>query len=264
MPSEAIPQMSLTALCSLHKQEYLDAIERVVTRSAFIAGEDLTVFEQRFASWHGEKLRAAGCANGTDAILLAAKALDLPVGSEVIVPAMTFFATAEGLVHAGLKVKLVDVDSRTWTLDATKVEAAITPKTRLIAPVHLYGRLAEMDTLRTIADRHHCALLEDASQAHGAKWKGKPVGFWGDVATYSFYPGKNLGAFGDAGAVVSRRDDVIERVLKLRNHGGVIKYHHDVMGFNSRLDNLQAAILNVKMKYIDGWNEARPRRRDLA
>ncbi len=259
MPSETIPQMSLTALFATHKQEFLEAIERVVSRSAFVGGDELSAFELKFANWHGEKMRVAGCGNGTDAILLAAKALNLPAGSEAIVPAMTYFATVEGLVHAGIKVKLIDIDPKSWTLDASKVEAAMTDKTRLIVPVHLYGRMAEMDRLREIADRYQCAILEDASQAHGAKWKSKPVGFWGDVATYSFYPGKNLGAFGDAGAVASRRGDLIDIILKLRNHGGIIKYHHEVMGFNSRLDNLQAAILNVKMKYIDSWNEARRR-----
>jgi dTDP-4-amino-4,6-dideoxygalactose transaminase len=156
-------------------------------------------------------------------------------------------------------VKLVDVDPRTAVMSAADLERAITPRTRLVAPVHLYGQMAPMDEIAAVARRHGCLVLEDAAQAHGALWKGKPVGHWGDIAAYSFYPGKNLGAFGDAGAVVSRDAGRIRTVRALGNHGGIRKYEHEMAGFNSRLDNLQAAVLGVKLKFIDEWNESRRR-----
>ncbi len=254
-----VPQLNLVKLFEDNKDEYVSAVTRVMERCAFIGGDELNSFETAFARWVGEGSIVAGCANGTDAITMAAMALKLPPGSEAIVPAMTYFATAEGLLNADLKVKLVDVDAKTWTMDVSKLEKAIGPKTKLIAPVHFYGQMAEMDRIREIADRNGCKILEDSAQSHGATWKGKPVGYYGDVATYSFYPGKNLGAFGDAGAILSRHAAVIDHCLTLRNQGGKIKYQHEMVGFNSRLDNMQAAVLNVKMKYIDGWNNARRR-----
>ena len=254
-----IPFMDLARLFDDHREEFLKAMTGVLDRAAYIGGEELAKFEREFARWVGGDAHAVGCANGTDAITLAARALDLPPGSEAIVPAMTYVATAAALVNAGIKVRLVDVTEGTCVLDPDKVEAAITPRTKLLVPVHLYGQMADMERLRAIADRHGLKILEDAAQAHGSKWKHHPVGHYGDVASYSFYPGKNLGAFGDAGGVLSRNPKIVEQVRRLCNHGGLKKYEHEVVGCNSRLDNLQAAILNVKLKYIDQWTEARRR-----
>lgn len=240
-------------------ERYLAAIRRVIEKGQFVGGEELRAFETRFAAWIGGGVEALGCANGTEAITIAAKSLALPEGAEAIVPAMSFFATVEGLHHAGLRVKLVDVTEGTWLLDVDKLEAAITPATRLIVPVHLYGQMAAMDAIREIADRHGCSVLEDAAQAHGATWKARGVGQWSDIATFSLYPGKNLGAFGDGGVIVSRYPRRLGAAKELANHGGLEKYVHERIGFNSRLDNLQAAILNLKLERIDAWNEARRR-----
>jgi len=249
--------LNLKKLYTDHREEYLAAMTKVMERAAFIGGEELNTFENAFANWVSPGLHCVGSANGTDAITVAALALNLPEGSEAIVPAMTYIATAAGLAKAGLKVKLVDVTDPYWLIDTKALEKAITPKTKLIAPVHLYGQMAPMDEIREIADRHGIKVLEDAAQAHGAQWKNKPVGTLGDIATYSFYPGKNLGAFGDAGAIVSRSRELIEYCRAIGNQGGIKKYEHHYVGCNSRLDNLQAAVLNVKLKYIDGWNDAR-------
>lgn len=257
MLDSSVPFLDLKKLYLDHKPEFLSAIEAVIDKSAFIGGDATAAFEKNFATWVGEGSYLASCANGTDAITLAALALDLPRGSEALVPAMTYVATVEGLLDAGLKVRLIDVKPDTWTIDPEELQKGIAAKTKLLAPVHLYGQMASMDRIREIANAHHCKVLEDAAQAHGARWKGNPVGFYGDVATYSFYPGKNLGAFGDAGAVLSRDKASIAKVAALSNHGGLKKYEHECVGFNSRLDNLQAAVLNVKLKYLSAWNEAR-------
>lgn len=259
--TNSIPLLNLQKLFQDHRAEFLERMTAVLDRCAFIGGDEVASFEKSFAKWIGADFHAAGCANGTDAITLATRALELPEGSEVIVPAMTYYATASALVNAGLKVKLVDVNDGTWLIDVKKIEGAISKNTRLIAPVHLYGQMAAMDEIRVIADKHHCAILEDAAQAHGSLWKGRPVGHWGDVASFSLYPGKNLGAFGDAGIILSKKLSIIESCWALGNHGGRKKYEHLAVGFNSRLDNLQAAALNVKLKYIDDWND---RRREIA
>lgn len=249
--------LNLKKLFLDNREEFLAAMTRVMENAAFIGGEEVNRFETRFAEWILAGSTAVGCANGTDAITLATEALNLPEDAEAIVPAMTYIATAAGIEQAGVKVRLVDVTSDTYLIDTAALEKAITPKTKLIAPVHLYGQMAPMDTIKKIADKHGLKILEDAAQAHGAKWRGNPVGFWGDVATYSFYPGKNLGAFGDAGAVVSRSKEIALKAKALGHQGGLKKYEHLTVGHNSRLDNLQAAVLNVKLKLIDGWNDAR-------
>lgn len=256
-PSGTIPFLNLKKLFTDHRDEFLSALTKVMENAAFIGGDEVKNFESRFAEWIGPDNHFVGCGNGTDAITLAAKSLDLPEGSEAIAPAMTYIATVAGLVQAGLKVNLVDVIPGTWLMDPEKLERAITPKTKLIAPVHLYGQMAAMDEIRNIADKHGCLVLEDSAQAHSATWKGKPVGHWGHIATYSFFPGKNLGAFGDAGGILSKNASYISKARALGNQGGLQKYVHDYIGCNSRLDNLQAAVLNVKMKYIDQWTEAR-------
>jgi dTDP-4-amino-4,6-dideoxygalactose transaminase len=252
-----VKQLNLPALFEAHRSEILEAITRVCETSSFIGGSDLKKFEKDFAGWVGEGLFALGCANGTDAITLAALSLKLPAGSEAIVPAMTYLATVEGLENAGLTVRLVDIDPGTWLLDSRLIGASLTNQTRLIVPVHLYGQMADMDAVSQIAQKNNCRVLEDASQAHGAKWNGRSVGHFSDFATFSFYPGKNLGAFGDAGAILSRHQNLIEISRLLANHGSRVKYEHEIPGWNSRLDNLQAAVLNVKLKYLSEWNDKR-------
>ncbi|MCB0403421.1 MAG: DegT/DnrJ/EryC1/StrS family aminotransferase [Bdellovibrionales bacterium] len=236
---------------------YQQAFERVTRNTAFIRGAECQRFEEAFAEWALPGSQVLGCANGTDALRLAIRALGLKAGDEAIVPAMTFFATVEPLVELGLVPRLVDVEEGTWLMDLKQLERAVGPKTKLIVPVHLYGQSPQMDRIREVADGHNCFVLEDAAQAQGALWKGKPVGYWGDVATFSFFPGKNLGAFGDAGALLSKNADIVARARALSNHGGAQKYQHDEFGYNSRLDNLQAAFLNIKLNRIDEWNAKR-------
>ncbi len=255
--SKTIPFLNLKKLFADHREEFLSSMTRVMENAAFIGGEEVSTFEKSFADWIGPGNFVSGAANGTDAITLAARALKLPDWTEAVVPAMTYIATAAGLTQAGVKVKLVDVAPDTGLIDLKALEKAITPKTKLIAPVHLYGQMAPMDEIRTLADKYGCKVLEDAAQAHGATWKEKPVGHWGDIATYSFFPGKNLGAFGDAGAVLSRHTELVSLCRAFGNQGGLQKYVHDYVGYNSRLDNLQAAVLNIKLKYIDQWTTAR-------
>lgn len=255
--NQTIPFLNLKPLFDAHREEFLAALTSVIEKSGFIGGEEVTSFERNFANWVGNGLIAASCGNGTDAIAIAALSLRLPAGSEALLPAMTFVATAEGLLHAGFKIRLVDIQPGTWVMDPLLLEKTIRPDTRLIVPVHLYGQMAPMDSIRKIADRHGCLVLEDAAQAHGATWQAMGVGHFGDLATFSFYPGKNLGAFGDAGAIVSRDRERIEYASALTKHGGLRKYEHQYVGFNSRLDGIQAAVLNVKLKYINEWNEKR-------
>lgn len=250
-----VPFLNLKLLHEEHREEFHGAIQNVLENTDFIGGDTLGMFEGRFARWVGEGMHAVGCGNGTDAITLAASALELPRGSVAVVPAMTYIATAEALLNAGLSLRLVDVEEGTWLIDPKKLEGI--PDAKLVVPVHLYGQMAEMDALRRLADEKGWRILEDAAQAHGAAFRGKSVGFFGDIATYSFYPGKNLGAFGDAGAVLSRSENLIERCRQLGNHGSLEKYRHDRSGYCSRLDGIQAAVLNVKLKYIDRWNVKR-------
>lgn len=255
--NQTIPLLNLKPLFDAHREEFLAALTSVIEKSGFIGGEEVASFERDFAKWVGDGLVAASCGNGTDAITIAALSLRLPADSEAILPAMTFVATAEGLLHAGFMIRLVDVQPGTWVMDPLLLEKAIGPNTKLIVPVHLYGQMAPMDNIRKIADRHGCLVLEDAAQAHGATWQGRGVGHFGDIATFSFYPGKNLGAFGDAGAIVSHDRERIEYARAFTKHGGLRKYEHQYVGFNSRLDGIQAAVLNIKLKYMNEWNEKR-------
>jgi dTDP-4-amino-4,6-dideoxygalactose transaminase len=234
------------------------AIARVLDRSDFILGQEVSAFEREFAEYCGVQ-HAIGCANGTDALELACRALDIGLGDEVIVPAMTFVATALGPHLAGAKPVLVDVRPRSALIDPARVEAAITPRTRAIIPVHLYGQCCDMDAIGVIARQHGLRIIEDAAQAHGAAIGEHRAGALGDIAAFSFYPGKNLGAYGDGGCVVTNDADIAQKVRMLRNWGSRKKYHHDVMGKNSRLDTLQAAILRIKLRRLEGWNAARRR-----
>jgi len=229
------------------------AIGSVLDRADWILGEDVTAFEQEFADYCDVR-GAVGVDSGTSALELALRALGVGPGDEVITAANTFIATALAITSVGARPVLVDVDPTTYLLDASRVETALTKHTRAIIPVHLYGQPVDMDPILELARARGLVVIEDACQAHGARYKGRRVGSLGDAAAFSFYPGKNLGAYGDGGAVVSDRADVVERVRELRNYGQSRRYHHDVKGFNRRLDTIQAAVLRVKLPHLDHWN----------
>ena len=251
-----IPLVDLLSQRETIANDLKAAIAKVVDRCNFILGEEVDLFERDFAEYSRVPY-AVGVANGTDALHLACRALDIGPGDEVVVPAMTFASTAFGVSLAGARPVLVDVRPEDALIDPEKIEAAITPRTRAIIPVHLYGQCADMDTVCAIATRYSLAVIEDAAQAHGAVHTGKRAGSFGDIGCFSFYPGKNLGAYGDGGLVTTARRDLAERLEVLRNCGSRLKYHHEEIGLNSRLDTLQAAILRVKLQHLDTWNEAR-------
>ena len=234
-------------------------LARLMRGSEFILGERVARFEKAFASFCGAR-HCAGVANGTDALELAFRALGIGPGDEVLVPANTFAATALAVVRAGAEPRFVDCDAF-HLIDVSDAEGRIGPRTKAIVPVHLYGQMAAMEDMTALAGARGLIVVEDAAQAHGASRNGRPPGSDGRAATYSFYPSKNLGAYGDAGAVVTNDDDVDASVRALRNYGSDIKYEHPVAGFNSRLDALQAAVLSAKLPYLDGWND---RRREAA
>lgn len=251
-----IPLVDLQAQYATIKPEIAVAIQNVLDHGGYILGPEVADFESRFAACCHAK-HGIGVASGTDAIHLILRALDIGPGDEVILPAFTFVATALGVTQAGATPVLVDVRRDDALIDPALIEAAITPRTRAIMPVHLYGRCCDMDAIQTIAARHGLKIVEDAAQAHGAAYRGKPAGSLGHAAAFSFYPGKNLGAYGDGGAVTTSDDALAERLKLLRNWGSRIKYHHEEPGLNSRLDTIQAAILGVKLRYLDQWNAAR-------
>jgi len=253
-----VPLVDLYAQYLSIKPDVDTAIERTIARSAFIGGEELRSFESEFAKYC-EAAACVGVGNGTDALYLTLRALGIGAGDEVITVAHTFTATAEAISSIGARPVFVDIKPDTMLMDPDLIESAITPRTRAIIPVHIYGQPCEMDRIMEIARRHGLKVIEDAAQAHGARWRGRRVGSIGDVACFSFFPGKNLGAYGDAGGVVSRDEDLIRRIRMLANHGRMDKYVHQIEGVNSRLDNLQAAILRVKLRRLDTWNAARER-----
>jgi len=238
------------------EEEISVAINRVLKKGDFILGEDVRLFEEEFAAFCTARY-AVGVDSGTSAIELALRAYDIGAGDEVITAANTFIATALAISYTGAKVVLVDADPHTFNIDVHQIEAAITSRTRAIIPVHLYGQPADMDPILEIARRHNLIVIEDACQAHGALYKGKRTGTIGDAAAFSFYPGKNLGAYGDGGMVVTNDEAIYRKLNLLRNYGQSRKYYHEIQGFNRRLDTLQAAVLRVKLRYLDGWNEAR-------
>lgn len=251
-----IPLVDLQAQFLTIKAEVSAAWMRAVERHDFILGEDVQLFEAEFAAYCGVP-HAIGVASGTDALHLACRALDVGPGDEAIVPAMTFASTAFAVSLAGARPVLVDVCPENALIDPSKIEAAITPRTKAIIPVHLYGQCADMDAICAIAARHGLAIIEDAAQAHGA-WHSKVrSGSIGDAGCFSFYPGKNLGCYGDGGAVTTKRKEIADRIALLRNCGSRTKYYHEEIGLNSRLDTVQAAILRVKLKHLDAWNDAR-------
>jgi dTDP-4-amino-4,6-dideoxygalactose transaminase len=253
-----IPLVDLKAQRASISAEIETTIARVLGRCDFILGEDLRLFELEFAEYCDVSY-ALGVASGTDALYLACRALGLGKGDEVIVPAMTFAATAFGVSLTGARPVFVDVQAENGLIDPDRIEAAITPRTKAIIPVHLYGQCADMTAVCNIAAKYSLTVIEDAAQAHGANYAGKRAGSLGDIGCFSFYPGKNLGAYGDGGLVTTARRDIAERIEVLRNCGSPIKYHHEEIGVNSRLDTLQAAILRVKLGRLDEWNAARRR-----
>jgi dTDP-4-amino-4,6-dideoxygalactose transaminase len=255
-----IPLVDLQAQFMDVQIEVKAAIARVVENARFILGEDVAAFEDAFAHFSGVR-HCVGVANGTDAIELMLRACRIGPGDEVILPTNTFVATALAVVRAGATPVLVDNDPLYYLIDPRQVEAAITRQTRAILAVHLFGQLAPMEVLSDLAKTRGLILLEDAAQAQGALRDGKPPGYWGAAAATSFYPGKNLGAFGDAGAVFTDSGSLAGRVRCLRNYGSEVKYHHPEMGFNSRLDTIQAAVLKAKLPYLAQWNA---RRREAA
>ena len=252
-------QIPLVDLSIQHRevaQDVAEGFERVLSTGAYVLGPDVAAFESEFAEYCGVA-RCVGVANGTDAVELALRAVGVRPGDEVIIPANTFVATAGGVRRAGAIPVLVDCDADFLLMDPDRVDERITSRTRAILPVHLYGQLAPMGRIREIAERHQLALVEDAAQAQGADHLGRRAGAWGDVAATSFYPGKNLGAYGDGGAVMTGSATIADAVLGLRNHGSTVKYQHPQLGFNSRLDTLQAVVLRAKLTRLDVWNAQR-------
>lgn len=233
-----------------------EAVSRVLASGWYILGPEVEAFETEFAAYCDAR-HAVGVANGLDALLLALRALDIGPGDEVIVPSHTFIATWLAVSQAGATPVPVEPIEETYNLDPSLIEAAITPKTKAIIPVHLYGQPADVDPILEIARRHGLRVIEDAAQAHGARYKGRRIGAHGDAVAWSFYPGKNLGALGDGGAVTSDDAQIADRIRMLRNYGSREKYVHEAAGVNSRLDPVQAAVLRVKLRYLDEWNARR-------
>ena len=260
MSAGSIPLVDLGAQHAEVAEEIAAGFARVIGQTAFILGPEVRSFEDAFARFCGVA-HCVGVGNGTDALELAVRALGLGAGDEVLVPANTFIATALGVLRAGARPVLVDCDGF-FLMDPERTEAAITPRTRALLPVHLFGQMAEMEAFAEIADARGLLLLEDAAQAQGARRHGRPAGSFGIAAGTSFYPGKNLGAYGDAGAVLTSSDELAGRIRHLRNWGSERKYHHPELGFNSRLDTLQAVVLSAKLQRLAAWNEARRRAAD--
>ena len=253
-----IPFVTFSPMENELNKELIGAFERVFNRSWYIDGNEDSAFERAFALYSNVK-HCVGTGNGLDALVLALKALDIGQGDEVLLPSNTFIATALAVTYTGAIPVLVEPDVRTYNIDPSRIDEAITEKTKAIIPVHLYGQPCDMDSIIEIAKKHGLYIIEDCAQAHGATYKGKRVGTFGDAAAFSFYPGKNLGALGDAGAVVTSNKEIAEKVRALGNYGSDYKYHHIYKGQNSRLDELQAAFLSVKLPHLDRMNAERRR-----
>lgn len=251
-----VPFVSFLPMERELNSELRGAFDRVFNSSWYIHGKEDDAFEKAFAEYCGTKY-CVGVGNGLDALMLILKALDIGEGDEVIIPSDTYIATALAVTYVGAKVVFVEPDIRTFNIDPNLIEAAITPKTKVIMPVHLYGQACDMDPIMKVAEKYNLYVVEDCAQAHGATYKGKKVGTFGIASGYSFYPGKNLGALGDAGAVVTDNETVAKKVRALGNYGSDYKYHHILKGSNSRLDELQAAFLAAKLPHLDRMNENR-------
>lgn len=253
-----IPFLDLKANFKPLREEILAEITDVLDNTAYILGPKVAKFEEQFAAMH-QVAYCAAVSSGTDANHLALWALGIGPGDEVIIPANTFVATAWGATLCGAMPVFVDCDPRTYNIDPTKIEAAITHRTKAIVAVHLYGQPADMDALRAIANKHRIALVEDAAQAHNATYNGKPIGGLGDICSFSFYPGKNLGAYGEGGAVTTNNPDLARKVRMIREHGSEKKYYHEMYGTNYRMEAIQGAVLGVKVGHLNDWTENRRR-----
>jgi dTDP-4-amino-4,6-dideoxygalactose transaminase len=253
-----IPLLDIKAQHASIEEELDEAMAAVMRHGRFVAGPEVADFERAFAAYC-DTSECVGCSSGTSAIALALRAAGVGPGDEVITSALTFIATVEPIVEVGAEPVLTDVDPETGLMRVEDCEAALTPRSAAILVVHLYGQPVDMTAFRQLADRRGLRLIEDAAQAHGAEWDGGRVGSLGDAAAFSFFPGKNLGALGDGGALTTSDADLARRARSLRDHGRVDKYRHDELGTNARLDTLQAAVLLTKLRHLDGWNDARRR-----
>lgn len=258
MSSAKVPFLDLKAHHDPIRAEVMAAMNEVIDVNAFAGGPWVAKFEEDYARYCRTKF-CVGVGNGTDSLWFSLLALGVGPGDEVITAPMTFMATTEAITYAGAKPVFVDIDPRTYTLDPTKIERAITPRTKAIMPVHLFGQCAEMDPILDIARRHNLFVVEDAAQAQGSMYKGRPAGSMGQAGSFSFYPGKNLGAWGEAGGITTDDPALCEKMKMYREHGQKRKYYHDVVGWNGRMDGIQAAVLRVKLKYLDRANDGRRR-----
>ncbi len=238
------------------KTEIDNAIFNCINTNTFIGGEPVKKFENEFADFCKSQF-CIGCGNGTDALEISLKALGLKPGDEVIVPAVSFIATSEAVTNAAGRVVFCDIDKYTYNIDATKIESLLTSKTKGIIPVHLYGQMADMTVLKHLAKKHGLFMVEDSAQAHGATFNNMPPGYYSDATIFSFYPGKNLGAYGDAGAIITNSENIFTRAKMATNHGRMSKYNHEFEGRSSRLDSLQASILSIKLKHLLSWSNLR-------
>jgi dTDP-4-amino-4,6-dideoxygalactose transaminase len=254
--SVGVPALNLKAQYESIRGEIEDVVRQTMESQGFVMGPEVSELEREIAEYCGAR-HGIGCASGTDALLLPLMAWNIGPGDEVITSPYTFFATAGSIWRVGARPVFVDIDPATYNIDASRIEAAITPKTRAIIPVHLYGQAADMDAIRPIAERHNLLILEDAAQAIGARYKDRPVGTLGHIAAFSFYPSKNLGGFGDGGMMTTDDPQLARHLARLRVHGMEPKYHHHEVGINSRLDALQAAVLRVKLRHLDAWTNGR-------
>ncbi|HET6993506.1 MAG TPA: DegT/DnrJ/EryC1/StrS family aminotransferase [Chitinophagaceae bacterium] len=251
-----IPCLDLKGQHQQIKQEVFEAFEKVYENTAFSGGPFVETFEKSFAQFCGTKY-AVGVDNGTSALQLAMLALGIGAGDEVIIPANTFIATAWGVSYTGATPVFVDNDPDTWEIDPAKIEAAITPKTKAVIGVHLYGQPFDIDAVQAVCTKHDLYLVEDAAQAQGAHYKGQSIGGFGEMACFSFYPGKNLGACGEAGGLTTNSESYHKHLQSLRNHGMTVRYYHDEVGFNMRMGGLEGASLTIKLKYLPDWNRRR-------
>lgn len=256
MEQVKIPVLDLTPEIEALWDELMAAIQGVLKSGQFIMGPNVKAFEQEVAAYLGVK-HAIGVNSGTDALVIALRALGIGPGDEVITTPFTFFATAEAISHVGATPVFVDIDPKTFNINPELIEPAITPRTKAILPVHLYGQAADMDPIMALAEKYNLKVIEDTAQAFGGEYKGTKLGTIGDVGCFSFFPSKNLGAFGDGGLIATNDDEIAEISRMLRVHGARQKYYNEMIGYNSRLDEIQAAILRVKLSHIDKWNEAR-------
>jgi dTDP-4-amino-4,6-dideoxygalactose transaminase len=254
--SEVIPFVDLKQQYDNHRDLLEKAISDVCCSSAFILGPEVERFEKRFAEFIGCE-EAIGVASGTDALRMSCHALGIGPGDEVIVPANTFIASTLGVVELGASLVIADIDPQTYLIDLKDAECKVTANTKAIIPVHLYGQCADADAVMAFAEEHDLLVIEDACQAHGAKWNGRCAGTNGAVGCFSMYPAKNLGAFGDAGLITTNNSKLAEELRMVRNYGSQKKYYHEIQGTNSRLDSIQAAVLNVKLEFLDDWNRRR-------